>query len=175
MDVKILWGNCIFKHLFSEAIGNLGGILCVWDPNVFLKKQHIISDNFVALYGTWIPTKTKLLMISIYAPQPLTKKRSLWNYVKSLITRWYGDSIVMGDSNEAIYVEECMGSIFNVQGANEFNKFISSSELVDIQLEGYSFTWSHPSANKMNIYRIIDLFDFEMSDALDVLQKAKIQ
>ncbi|GJZ07132.1 RNA-directed DNA polymerase, eukaryota [Tanacetum coccineum] len=115
-------GNCIFEHLFSEAIGNLGGILCVWDPNIFLKDQHIISDNFITLYGTWIPTKTKLLMISIYAPQPLSEKRSLWNYVKSLITRW----------------------------ATEFNDFISSSRLVDIQLEGYSFTWFHQSANKMN-------------------------
>nr|GEZ97291.1 RNA-directed DNA polymerase, eukaryota [Tanacetum cinerariifolium] len=43
-----------------------------------------------------------------------------------------------------------MGSVFNVQGANEFNNFISNSGLVEVQLEGYSFTWSHPSATKMS-------------------------
>nr|GFA27440.1 RNA-directed DNA polymerase, eukaryota [Tanacetum cinerariifolium] len=67
-----------------------------------------------------------LLMISIYAPQPRTEKRSLWNYIMSLITRWQGDSIVMEDFNE-------------VRSADEH-----------IQLEGYSFSWSHPSASKMS-------------------------
>ncbi|GJT16101.1 RNA-directed DNA polymerase, eukaryota [Tanacetum coccineum] len=150
MDVKILWGNSNFEYLFSEAIGNSGGILCTWDPNIFLKEQHILSDNFVALFGTWVPTKTKLLMISIYAPQPRTEKRSLWNYIMSLVTRWQGDSIVMGDFNEVRSADERMGSVFNIQGAADFNDFISNSGLVDIQLEGYLFTWSHPSASKMS-------------------------
>nr|GEW70873.1 RNA-directed DNA polymerase, eukaryota [Tanacetum cinerariifolium] len=150
MDVKILWGNSNFEYLFSEAIGNSAGIICTWDPNIFLKEQHILSDNFVALFGTWIPTKTKFLMISIYAPQPRTEKRSLWNYIMYLVTRWQGDSIVMGDFNEVRSADERMGSIFNIQGATDFNDFISNSGLVDIQLEGYSFTWSHPSASKMS-------------------------
>nr|GEZ47265.1 RNA-directed DNA polymerase, eukaryota [Tanacetum cinerariifolium] len=120
------------------------------DSNVFHKEQHIISDNFVALYGTWNPNKAKLLMISIYAPQSATGKRSLWSYITSLITRWNGDCMVMGDFKEVRCMEDRMGSVFNVQGANEFNNFISNSRLVEIQLEGYSFTWSHPSATKMS-------------------------
>nr|GEY43549.1 RNA-directed DNA polymerase, eukaryota [Tanacetum cinerariifolium] len=55
-----------------------------------------------------------------------------------------------GDFNEVGSADERMGSVFNVQGAIEFNDFISNSGLVDIQLEGYSFTWSRPSASKMN-------------------------
>ncbi|GJX99709.1 RNA-directed DNA polymerase, eukaryota [Tanacetum coccineum] len=31
-----------------------------------------------------------------------------------------------------------------------FDRFIVSSGLVDVKLEGYSFTWSHPSASKMS-------------------------
>nr|GFA92259.1 RNA-directed DNA polymerase, eukaryota [Tanacetum cinerariifolium] len=38
-----------------------------------------------------------------------------------------------------------MGSVFNAQGAKEFNCFISNSRLIEIQLEGYSFTWPHPN------------------------------
>ena len=68
MVVRSLWGNCIFEFTASEAIGNSGGILCVWDPNVFVKSHHVISDNFVAIYGTWIPSGMKLLIISVYAP-----------------------------------------------------------------------------------------------------------
>nr|GEZ01302.1 RNA-directed DNA polymerase, eukaryota [Tanacetum cinerariifolium] len=56
----------------------------------------------------------------------------------------------MGDFNEVRFAGERMGSIFNVRGARDFNSFLSSSGLVDVQLEGYSFTWSHPTAAKMS-------------------------
>ncbi|GJV15365.1 RNA-directed DNA polymerase, eukaryota [Tanacetum coccineum] len=46
--------------------------------------------------------------------------------------------------------EERWGSIFNVYGARDFNHFITSAGLVEVQLEGYSYTWAHPSASKMS-------------------------
>nr|GEW45851.1 RNA-directed DNA polymerase, eukaryota [Tanacetum cinerariifolium] len=79
-----------------------------------------------------------------------TGKRSLWSYITSLITRWNSDCMVMGDFNEVRCMEDRMGSVFNVQRANEFNNFVSNSRLVKVQLEGYSFTWSHSSATKMS-------------------------
>nr|GEV29006.1 RNA-directed DNA polymerase, eukaryota [Tanacetum cinerariifolium] len=150
MDVKLLWGNYKFEYIFSEAVGYSGGILSVWDPSVFRKKQHIISNNFVALYGSWIPNKVKVLMISIYAPQSLTCKRLLWSYISSLISRWNGECMFMGDFNKVRYLEERMGSMFNAQGGSAFSNFISNSRLVEIQFEGFSFTWSYSSATKMS-------------------------
>ncbi|GJT48934.1 RNA-directed DNA polymerase, eukaryota [Tanacetum coccineum] len=55
----------------------------------------------------------------------------------SFLTRW--DALV-----------KRYGSSFNMLGARRFNEFIKSSGLVDINLEGYKFTWSHPSASKMS-------------------------
>nr|GFB97393.1 RNA-directed DNA polymerase, eukaryota [Tanacetum cinerariifolium] len=133
-----------------KALGSSGGILCVWDSNVFLKEKHIIFDNFVALYGTWIPNKMKILLISVYAPQSLSVKRLLWNYLSSLITRWNGECLVMGDFDEVRRMEERWGSVFNACGVDVFNSFISGSGLTKCQLEGYSFTWAHPSAKKMS-------------------------
>nr|GEZ16735.1 RNA-directed DNA polymerase, eukaryota [Tanacetum cinerariifolium] len=143
---KFIWGNSRFDHITSDAIGNSGGILYIWDPNVFLKDQHIILDNFVAITGTWIPTNSKLLIISIYAPQSRIYKHLLWGYISLLVTRWQGDSLVLGDFNEVMSEAERRRSIFNIYGAADFNEFISNSGLIDIQLEGYSFTWSHLSA-----------------------------
>nr|GEU81060.1 retrovirus-related Pol polyprotein from transposon TNT 1-94 [Tanacetum cinerariifolium] len=54
------------------------------------------------------------------------------------------------DVHEVRIVDERIGSVFNIQGASDFNDFISNLRLVDIQLEGYSFTWSHLSAIKMS-------------------------
>ncbi|GJU46114.1 RNA-directed DNA polymerase, eukaryota [Tanacetum coccineum] len=43
-----------------------------------------------------------------------------------------------------------MGTIFHQQGAREFNQFISSAGLLEVKMEGYSYTWSHPSVLKMS-------------------------
>nr|GEV72393.1 RNA-directed DNA polymerase, eukaryota [Tanacetum cinerariifolium] len=58
--------------------------------------------------------------------------------------------MVMGDFNKVRFERDRLGSVFNAQGANEFNSFILNAGLVEIQLEGYSFIWSHPSASKMS-------------------------
>ncbi|GJZ17899.1 RNA-directed DNA polymerase, eukaryota [Tanacetum coccineum] len=150
LEVKYFWGNYQFDHIVSEALGYSGGILCVWDSNVFHKKHHIISDNFVALYGTWIPRKIQLLIISVYAPQSYASKCQLWDFIASLINQWNGECMVMGDFNEVRCKEDRWGSTFLAQGACSFNSFISNAGLNEVQLEGYSFTWAHPSASKMN-------------------------
>nr|GFC57260.1 RNA-directed DNA polymerase, eukaryota [Tanacetum cinerariifolium] len=56
----------------------------------------------------------------------------------------------MGDFNEVRRKEDRWGTAFNVFGTRFFNQFISSVGLVEIQLEGYNFTWAHPSASKMS-------------------------
>nr|GEX72660.1 RNA-directed DNA polymerase, eukaryota [Tanacetum cinerariifolium] len=67
-----------------------------------------------------------------------------------LLSRWNGEVIMMGDFNEVRSRDERRGSWFNPSSARVFNRFISSSGLVDIKMEGYTFTWSHPSATKMS-------------------------
>ncbi|GJR87817.1 RNA-directed DNA polymerase, eukaryota [Tanacetum coccineum] len=148
--VKTLWGNFSFDFAFSPSVGSSGGILCVWDPRVFVKDNVSISDSFVAIRGTWIPSSTKLLLISVYAPQDVSARRSLWEYIGHLIEQWDSEYVVLGDFNEVRYDHERFGSIFNELGANAFNHFISSANLVDLPLEGYSFTWAHKSASKMS-------------------------
>ncbi|GJW13276.1 RNA-directed DNA polymerase, eukaryota [Tanacetum coccineum] len=120
---KSLWGNLNFNHAVSSSVGFSGGILCVWDTRVFTKHHVSKSDYFVAIMGTWVPTSTKLFVISVYAPQEIKEKRDLWYYLPSLIKS---------------------------QGANAFNNFISLAGLIDLPLEGYTYTWAQKSASKMS-------------------------
>ncbi|GJY94178.1 RNA-directed DNA polymerase, eukaryota [Tanacetum coccineum] len=57
---------------------------------------------------------------------------------------------ISGTQGEQISLRMNWRSVFNSHGANAFNSFISNSGLNDIQLEGFSFTWAHPSATKMS-------------------------
>ncbi|GJY47762.1 RNA-directed DNA polymerase, eukaryota [Tanacetum coccineum] len=57
---------------------------------------------------------------------------------------------IIGDFNEVRFEHERRGSLFNSHGANSFNNFITRTGLIDLPLEGYSFTWAHKSASKMS-------------------------
>ncbi|GJU77185.1 RNA-directed DNA polymerase, eukaryota [Tanacetum coccineum] len=100
--------------------------------------------------GTWIPTSTKLLIISVYAPQELSEKRDLWDYLHLIDHRWDGETVIMGDFNEVRLERERFGYVFNQQGTMVFNNFISSTGLIDLPLDGYDFTWSRKSVSKMS-------------------------
>ncbi|GJS40236.1 hypothetical protein Tco_0565279 [Tanacetum coccineum] len=69
----------------SPYVGYLGGILCVWDPRVFIKSNLTGSDYFVIIRGEWIPNGKQLLIITIYAPQELSEKKMLWDYLTAVI------------------------------------------------------------------------------------------
>nr|GFA77639.1 RNA-directed DNA polymerase, eukaryota [Tanacetum cinerariifolium] len=135
MDVKAMWGNSNFDFVCSDSQRNSGGILCIWEMSVFRKDHVTISDSFIAIYGTWLPTNSKLLLVSIYAPQQAAYKWVLWEYMLILLGRWNGDAILMGDFNEVHSREERQRSCFNPYSATVFDNFISSSGLVDIKME----------------------------------------
>ncbi|GJW09409.1 RNA-directed DNA polymerase, eukaryota [Tanacetum coccineum] len=90
--------------------GNSGGILCIWEASVFKKEFVTISDNFVAIYGSWCSNNSKLLIVVVYAPQSSACKRLLWEYISSLITRWNRETIIMGDFNVVRSTDEKLGS-----------------------------------------------------------------
>ncbi|GKC39337.1 RNA-directed DNA polymerase, eukaryota, partial [Tanacetum coccineum] len=71
-------------------------------------------------------------------------------YILRLIDRWDGDFVIMGDFNEVRTKQERYGSVFNVQGVNAFNSFISLAGLIDLSIDGYAYTWAHKTTDKMS-------------------------
>ncbi|GJS72199.1 RNA-directed DNA polymerase, eukaryota [Tanacetum coccineum] len=129
-SIKRCWGNLAFDYAHSAFVGN--------------------SDYFVIVRGDWIPNGTKLLIISIYAPQYLSEKKMLWDYLSYVIVLWAGEVVVMGDFNEVRKKDKNFGSVFNVHGSNAFNLFISNAGLEEVPLGGCSYTFCHKSTSKMS-------------------------
>ncbi|GKA28019.1 RNA-directed DNA polymerase, eukaryota, reverse transcriptase zinc-binding domain protein [Tanacetum coccineum] len=50
-SVKMCWGNFAFDYVHSDSVGNSGGILCVWDPSSYRKKDVTVSDYFIMIRG----------------------------------------------------------------------------------------------------------------------------
>ncbi|GJS93113.1 RNA-directed DNA polymerase, eukaryota [Tanacetum coccineum] len=97
MDVKFMWGNSNYDFVFSESL---------------------------AIYGTWIPTNSKILFVAVYAPQAVLCKRSLWDYIMLLIGRWKGESIVMGDFNEMVGFDDMVEQTWRSFSHTDVNKMV---------------------------------------------------
>ncbi|GKC20676.1 RNA-directed DNA polymerase, eukaryota, partial [Tanacetum coccineum] len=74
---------------------------------------------------------------NVYAPQDVNANFLLWYRLQILISRFNGESIIMGDFNVVRVLEERMGSEFNINMAESFNNFIMENDLVDVSLGGY--------------------------------------
>nr|GEU97286.1 RNA-directed DNA polymerase, eukaryota [Tanacetum cinerariifolium] len=106
------WDQSICNDSYES---NSGGILCIWEPTLFVKDDVRSSNNFLAIMGTLD-----------------------------------GDCVIMRDFKEVRTGKERYGLVFNAQGANAFNSFISLASLIDLSLDGYAYTWAYKTANKMS-------------------------
>nr|GEW55155.1 RNA-directed DNA polymerase, eukaryota [Tanacetum cinerariifolium] len=150
------WGKLVFDYVYSVSVGNSGGILCVWDPNMFKKTNSTVLDYFLMVRGDWMPNGKNLLIILVYAPQELSEKKMLWDYLSLMISNWEGEVVIMGDFNEVRNKSKRFGTLFNRHGADVFNRFISNAGLEEVPLEGCSFTWCYRSTTKMSkLYRFL--------------------
>nr|GEZ17254.1 RNA-directed DNA polymerase, eukaryota [Tanacetum cinerariifolium] len=123
------------------------------------KMKSIDLFSIKALWGNFafdyvlspsIPSATKILIIVVYAPHDLNEKRMLWEFLGHLIDTWDGECVLLGDFNEVQSINERFGTLFNPHRAESFNDFISIAGLVDLPIEGYSYTWAYKSASKMS-------------------------
>ena len=70
-------------------------------------------------------------------------RRLLWEELFGLCSWWNVPWCVGGDFNVERFPSERLSSVFFTQAMHEFSNFISEHGLIDLPLEGGSFTWSN--------------------------------
>ncbi|GKC07931.1 RNA-directed DNA polymerase, eukaryota, partial [Tanacetum coccineum] len=87
MEIFRLWelsfklGNSNFDYNIYNANGNSGGILCIWDPNTFLKDHHIISDNFVVIADHHLSDHRPILLREVFVDYGATPFRFYHSWI----------------------------------------------------------------------------------------------
>nr|GFB93419.1 RNA-directed DNA polymerase, eukaryota [Tanacetum cinerariifolium] len=145
-----MWVNFAFDYACSMSRGPSGGILSVWDPYSFIKDSIWCDDSFIIVKGKWNNSVGSCYMVNIYAPQDQTAKYFLWNRLKDFMHNNDGSYILFGDMNVVRNEQERYGSSFNSIEADNFNAFIESTGLIDLPIEGRSFTWMNKAGTKLN-------------------------
>nr|GEV37625.1 ribonuclease H-like domain, reverse transcriptase, RNA-dependent DNA polymerase [Tanacetum cinerariifolium] len=134
--IKIKSGGSILEVMEDLVkIRQTMGILCIWDSRKFVKYNVTISDSFLAIRSTLVSSSTKLLIVSVYAPQDFSERKILWDYIAHMIQSWEGECVILRDFNEVRFEYHIFGTYFNDSSANAFNHFILSAGLIDLALE----------------------------------------
>ncbi|XP_071688868.1 uncharacterized protein [Rutidosis leptorrhynchoides] len=127
-------------YAFKKEIGNLGGILTVWDPNIFTANCVIEKDSFIAIKGLWKDVGTELILVNIYGPQTEIAKKKMWFDLSELLKYNNAMWVLLGDFNEVRFFTERKNTEFCERNAKYFNEFIKDNALLDLPLGGRTYT-----------------------------------
>nr|GEU81583.1 RNA-directed DNA polymerase, eukaryota, reverse transcriptase zinc-binding domain protein [Tanacetum cinerariifolium] len=122
-QLKSMRGNFNFDYACSMDRGRSGGLITMWDPNVFTKNRIWCNDNYVIVEGKWKNSVDDYFLINVYGQQQ-PEKSNLWEFLCLFIQNHQGNIILFGDFNEVRCKSSRFGSIFSTNDAAIFNNFI---------------------------------------------------
>lgn len=138
MSISLGWRKFEFAEV--DADGMSGGLLCVWNPEVFHADGLCSGRNFIIISGI-ISNSFLCVFVNVYGPCQSSDRLKVWNSLLNLRNSFPNPWCVGGDFNEIRNLGERQGSSFRDRGMADFNAFIDSLEVIDLPLLGRKFTW----------------------------------
>lgn len=158
-DCRAVWGEGRFEWATREAIGSSGGIISLWNSDIFSHSSIWHMSGALVVNGFWGQERTQCCIININAPCSFSEKQDLWDRVAMVINQNPGVCIcVIGDFNSIRRESERMGRglLANRRDIAGFDSFICDSRLVDLPIHGRSYTcYKADGSCKSRIDRIL--------------------
>ncbi|GKV52698.1 hypothetical protein SLEP1_g59269 [Rubroshorea leprosula] len=103
---RSIWGQDCVEWCAKSSDGRAGGLLCLWDPNLFERIKVFEGDGFLGVEASWGKNKSKCCFLNVYGPCNVAGRAKLWEDLSRLI--------------EAQNCFFCIGGDFNyVRGSHE--------------------------------------------------------
>lgn len=139
--IRACWNHDNLGFVASPSLGNSGGILTIWDQNLFSMESSKSERHWIAICGSYHAKKFKCMLINIYNPCCVTLRREIWNEIEDFKSLINIPCLIMGDFNEVTSLDERGSSAGSQRGANDFSNFINSMDLIDIPPSNGKFSW----------------------------------
>ena len=161
--VRSLWGSSFIDWDALDAIQTSGGVLLVWDKRFFEKMDVIVGQFSVSLLLRGVVDDFVWACIGVYGPNDDGQRSCLWEELLWVWARWPMAWCLVGDFNIIRYPSERLGCESFNPAMFAFLDFIESNSLVDLPLEGASFTWFRDSGipSMLRIDRALVSLDWE--------------
>jgi len=84
IDVRGCWGSGNFNFSAVNPTGRSGGLINIWNSNIFNVIKSVTSRHFIAISGQWKGFPGTTTIVNVYAPQSISDKRTLWHELLKL-------------------------------------------------------------------------------------------
>ncbi|PNY11621.1 cysteine-rich receptor-like protein kinase, partial [Trifolium pratense] len=149
--IQNLWGHKDVEWVAKGSVGLSGGLLIMWNADLFKVKFCFSGDNFLGLCVEW--KEGTLYIINVYSSCSLAGKRKLWSDLLDFkLNNEQGDWCLGGDFNAVMKAGERKGSTssFRQNERLEFCQFVEAMELIDVPVAGKKFSWFSGDGNAMS-------------------------
>ena len=125
-----------------EADRTASDILIMWDKRV-LDKVEVMVGTFSGLVK-WQGVEDNFIWAcsGVYGPNENNKRGHMWEELVGIQQYWRISWCCFGDFNIVRFLSERRGETRLTLAMEKFSKFIEDLNLIDLPLEGGSYTWS---------------------------------
>ena len=128
-----------------DAVQSFRGVLLLWDKQVVEKIDVSVGRFSVSVLLRGVLDGFEWVCTGIYGPNADIHRAALWEELSRVRTRWNKAWLLFGDFNVVRYPCERLGYDYFSPAMFAFSDFIERNFLVDLPLQGASFTWFRDS------------------------------
>ncbi|KAK9988965.1 hypothetical protein SO802_029204 [Lithocarpus litseifolius] len=143
--VRSLWGCPYVDWPVLEADGTAGGILLMWDKRVLSKMEVMVGTFSVSVKWQEVGDGFIWACFGVYGPNDNDVRGHMWDELAGTHQVWRTPWCCFGDFNIVRFPSERRGETRLTLAMEKFSEFVVDMNLVDLPLEGGSFTWSSGS------------------------------
>ncbi|XP_028113488.1 uncharacterized protein LOC114311546 [Camellia sinensis] len=133
--VRSIWGIEQMDFMAVDSAEVAGGLLCIWNPEVFQLVDCCSNMNFIILSGT-LYNSFDCVILNIYVPNDLGVRKVVWDSLVRLKLVYNKPWCLGGDFNEIKNISERKGCSRQDKGMKEFNELIDKLEVADLPMMG---------------------------------------
>ncbi|GKV31438.1 hypothetical protein SLEP1_g40124 [Rubroshorea leprosula] len=145
-----LWDSDNMEWVAKPSSGASGGLIIIWNSEVFKKVDVFEGDGFLGIYGLWGPDAHPCILCNVYSSCDLEKKKILWGSFQQKIKNNRGCWCIGGDFNVIRCLQERKGGRSARREIMGFQEFILNSGLMHLPLLGRKYTWYQPNGQCMS-------------------------
>ena len=160
--VRSLWSSPFIDWAVLDAMQTSGGVLLIWDKRVFEKLDVMVGQFSVSVLLRGVVDDFVWACTGVYGPNDNGQRSTLWEELSQVRARWPMAWCLVGDFNIIRYPSERFGCESFSPTMFAFSDFIENNSLVDLPLEGASFTWFRDSSvpSMLRIDRVLVSLDW---------------
>lgn len=83
VEVRTSWTRDKMEFMAMDAEGLAGGLLCIWDPDIFQMSECCSNRRFIIISGTFFHS-IECTLLNIYAPNKVGTRGEFWGRLVNL-------------------------------------------------------------------------------------------